>query len=62
VLQRIVIKSDANPALAGQRSHWALDGVLKPLLRYRGIQLEQPISEHFCQAFEKQGFIPGIFF
>ena len=26
------IKSDANPALAGQHSHWALDGVLKSLL------------------------------
>ena len=32
VLHLIVIKSDANPAQAGQRSHWALDGVLKPPL------------------------------
>ena len=32
VLHLIVIKSDANPAQAGQRGHWALDGILKPLL------------------------------
>jgi hypothetical protein len=36
------IKSDANPAIAGQRGHWALDGVLKPLLIEMGVSMAVP--------------------
>ncbi len=39
-----------------------LDAFLRWVLSYGGIELQQTISQHLCQAFEKQGLVPGIFF